>query len=285
MKKLYITLLALTSSLITLAQDFYSENMGVPTGTTTIAAYTTGTAPATFQNSTPISYSGTATVRTTVPSTGYTGASGGGNLFFNVASGVGHYFQIDGLDTSPYGTTEIQLSFGYSTTNTGTQMLVEQSTNGGSSWTPLTYNPNTSTAWTLATVATGQVASSSTLSLRFTNPSTTTVQMRLDDIKLTFISAACSLTVGTPAVACDGPTLAIDNYTTTIPFTGGGTASYVITPTSGTVSGDNPNTVSSGNIVITGVTEGTNINITISGGSCNYTIPVTAPICKHQYNQ
>jgi len=32
------------------AQSVFSENIGTPTGTTTIAAYATGTPPVTFQN-------------------------------------------------------------------------------------------------------------------------------------------------------------------------------------------------------------------------------------------
>ena len=62
MKKIY-SLLLLVISCTSFGQTIYSENFGTPTGTTPIATYATGTAPATFQNTTPIAYSGTADVR------------------------------------------------------------------------------------------------------------------------------------------------------------------------------------------------------------------------------
>lgn len=275
MKKIYALLLTLTVSALSFGQVFYSENMGTPAGTTPIASHT-------FQNSAPIVYSGTGTARTTTPSTGYTGASASGNIFLSTTTGVGHYFQIDGLDTSAYSSADIQLSFGYLTNTTGSnQMVVEHSTNGGTTWTPVTFPQNTTgNTWTLVTVTGGQIPQSATLSLRFTNPATSTVQMRLDDVKLTNVSASCTFAFGTPTTACDAETLTLDTYTATIPFTGAGNATYNINTTSGTVSGDNPTSVAAGNIVITGITEGTNITVTVTGGTCNIGLPVTSPECK-----
>ena len=60
MKKLYVLSLLFLGTLAGFSQTFYSENMGTPSANTTVAAYSTGTAPATFQNTTPISYTGTA---------------------------------------------------------------------------------------------------------------------------------------------------------------------------------------------------------------------------------
>ena len=51
MKKIY-SLLLLVISCTSFGQTIYSENFGTPTGTTPIATYATGTAPATFQNTT-----------------------------------------------------------------------------------------------------------------------------------------------------------------------------------------------------------------------------------------
>ncbi|MFN7015362.1 MAG: T9SS type A sorting domain-containing protein, partial [Bacteroidia bacterium] len=48
----------------------------------------------------------------------------------------------------------------------------------------------------------------------------------------------------------------------------------------GTVGGDNPSTVAAGTITITGVTENTNITVTITGGTCNISRNVTSPACK-----
>ncbi|ESU29723.1 hypothetical protein FLJC2902T_01970 [Flavobacterium limnosediminis JC2902] len=278
MKQIYTLLLTLVVSTLSFGQTFYSENMGVPTGTTAIAAYAAQTAPATFQNSTPIVYSGTGTARAT-SSSSYTGASGGGNIFLTVTSSVGNFFQIDGLNTSSHNAADIQLSFGYLTNATSTHLVVEQSTNGGTNWTPITYTQNTTTSWNLVTVTGGQIPSSATLSLRFTNPSTTSAQMRLDDVKLTNVSSSCSLAPGTPTAVCDANTLTLDTYTATIPYVGAGNATYTINTSTGTVGGDNPTSVAAGNIIINGIPEDTDITVTITGGTCNIVVPITSPHC------
>ena len=265
MKKLYfLFLLAFTS--IGFSQTFYSENMGTPSGTTAIADNV-------FQNSTPITYSGTADVRATAVSSGYTGASGSGNVF--LTSIAGRFLQIDGINSSAYAAGDIQLSFGYLTNNIGTQLVVEQSTDG-TTWTPITFTQNPNTSWNLVTIPGGQIPSSTTLSLRFTQPAT--AQMRIDDIRLTNISASCVLALSGETVACVASTLSLDDYTVTIPYTGGGTASYTIT-TSGIVSGDNPSSVAAGNIIVTFV-ENTAYAINITGGTCNYDVTGNSPECK-----
>jgi len=280
MKKLYILLLLAVAS-VSFGQTIYSENMGVPTATTLIPAYITGTAPATFQNGAPIVYSGTGDVRVTGASTAYSGASGGGNVF--LTSTAGKYFQIDGINTSAYTSANLQMTFGYLTATFATvQVIVEYSTNASAAtptWTPVVFTNNPTAAWTLVAIPGGVLPSSSTLSLRFTQPAVAG-QIRLDDIKVFNFNPACTLVLGTPTGVCDAVTFGIDTYTTTIPFTGGGTAGYVITPSSGTVSGDNPNTVATGNILINGVAEGTNLSVTIVNGVCSYPATLTAPVCK-----
>ncbi|HNP33578.1 MAG TPA: T9SS type A sorting domain-containing protein [Flavobacterium sp.] len=271
MKKIYSLLLLVISS-VSFAQTFYSENMGTPAATTAIASNV-------FQNSTPIVYSGTGDVRITSASSGYTGASGGGNVF--LTGTAGKYFQIDGLNSSAFSGSNIQLLFGYLTASTGTQLVVEYSTDASAAtptWTAVTFTNNTNTSWNLVTVAAGQIPSSTTLSLRFTQPATT--QMRIDDVKLVNFNPSCTLVLGTPTTLCDASTLALDTYTTTIPYTGGGTGSYTITPTSGTVAGDNPGSVAAGNIIINGVTEGTALTVNVVSGVCSYQTNVTAPDCK-----
>lgn len=261
---------------LSFAQTFYSENFGTPTGNTLFPAYTTGTAPATFQNSGAITYTGTGDVRTSAASSGYTGASGNGNVF--LTSTAGRFLQINGLNSSAYLQADLQLSFGHSTGNTAlAQLVVEVSTNG-TVWTPLTFPQNATTAWNLITIAGGQIPSSATLSIRFTQPST--AQMRIDDVKLASVSTSCTLALGTPVVTCSASTLAFDNYSVSIPFTGAGNATYTITPTSGTVSGDNPTSVTAGNILISGITEGTSYAVTITGGTCNFNLNGNSPDCK-----
>jgi len=94
-----------------------------------------------------------------------------------------------------------------------------------------------------------------------------------------FGATPCALTLAAETTACDATTIGIDTYTTTIPFTGGNTASYTLSASNGTISGDNPSTTASGNIIITGVNEGTNITLSISGG-CTISRTISAPECK-----
>lgn len=258
------------------AQTFYSENMGVPTGNTLITNYVTGTAPATFQVGSPVVYSGTGDVRTSLPSSGYTGASGGGNVF--LTSTAGRYFQIDGLNTSAYAVADLQLSFGYLTNSVATQVTLEVSVNGGTTWTPVTFTPNANTNWNLVTINDDQIPSSSTLSIRFTQPAT--AQMRIDDVKLTNVSSTCTISLSPATTACDAITGGIDTYTATIAYTGGGNATYGITATSGTIGGNNPTTTAEGNIIISGIVEGTAVTVTVTGGTCNLEQEVTAIPCK-----
>ena len=75
--------------------------MGNPSGSPTSIASNV------FQSGTPVSFSGTADVRNTTPSSGYSGASGGGNILINNS---GEFFQISGINTSAY--SNVKLSFG-----------------------------------------------------------------------------------------------------------------------------------------------------------------------------
>lgn len=268
MKKIY-SLLFLVVSSVTFAQTFYSESMGTPAATTPIATYTG------FQNPSPIVYSGSGDVRTSSASSGYTGATGSGNVF--LTGTLGKYLQIDGLNTSAHSSANIRLTFGYLTNSITTQLVLEYSTDA-TNWTPITFTNNANTGWNLITILGGVIPSSATLSLRFTQPAT--AQMRLDDIKLSDVNASCTLALGTPTTACDALTLGTDTYTVTIPYTGAGNGTYVITPSSGTVGGDNPTTVAAGNITVSGVTEGTNFSATIVGATCNTTTSATTPECK-----
>jgi hypothetical protein len=265
MKKIY-SLLLLVVSYVSFGQTVYTENMGTPTATTPIATNV-------FQNSAPIVYSGTADVRNTLASSGYTGASAGGNVFINA---VDEYFQIDGINTSAFNTSGLQLSFGINTPTSVTNVLLVDVSTDATNWTPLTYTPS-ATGWTLATITSG-IPSSTTLSIRF--KSTTTAQFRVDDVKVFNLNASCTLVLGIPTTACNDVTQGIDTYTTSITYTGGGSGSYTITPTSGTVAGDNPGTVAAGTILINGVAEGTNLTVNIVSGSCSYQANVTAPQCK-----
>ena len=268
MKKIY-SLLFLVVSFMSFGQVFYSENVGTATGTLTIAANT-------FQNTSPIVYSGDADTRATAVSNTYSGFSAGRNVFFAAAGAK--FFQIDGLNTSAYTSANILLSFGYLTSVITAQMVLEFSTNG-TTWTPISFTNNTTTGWALVAIPGGVLPSSTTLSLRFTAP-VSTGGMRIDDIKLTNFNPSCTLVLGNAVTSCDAVTSGIDTYTTTIPFTGGGVGPYTITTNAGTVSGNNPNSVATGDIIINGVNEGTPLSVTITKGVCTFSANAIAPDCK-----
>lgn len=94
---------------------------------------------------------------------------------------------------------------------------------------------------------------------------------------------ACDLVLGDRDANCDAFTSGIDTYTVTIEFTGGNTSAYVINASTGTIGGDDPATMASGTITITGINEGTNFtytaNNTTTGGSCDLTVNIDSPTC------
>lgn len=185
MKKFYSLFATVIMSVVAFAQTtFYSENMGTPTATTAISANT-------FQNGSPVTYSGTADVRITSASSGYTGASGGGNIFFTGTAGTN--FVISGINTSNY--SNIQMSFGQlKSTNAASNELTVEVSSDGNTWTPLTYTRPTGTGtsnnYILVTPA-GTIPSTANLSIRFTNTNTT--QWRLDDLTLTGTSTTLAV--------------------------------------------------------------------------------------------
>lgn len=275
MKKIYSLAIILLCT-VTFGQTIYSENFGTPTASTLYPAYTTGTAPATFNNASPILYSGSGDVRVSTASSGYIGATGNGNVF--LTNTAGRNLIIEGINTTSTTSANLVLSFGYLTSATATQLTVEQSSDG-TTFTPITFTNNTTTAWTLVTIPGGTLLSTANLRLRFTQPSAT-ASMRLDDVKITNFNPACTLVLAAETTACNATTIAIDTYTATIPFTGGGNATYTITTTTGTIAGNNPTSAATGNILINGIPEGTSPTVSVTGGSCNFTRIIASPECK-----
>ena len=273
MKKIY-SLLLLVVSFTSFGQTIYSENMGTTaSGNPLITAYTG------FQNSSPIVYTGTGDMRTTTASTGaYVGASGSVNVFLSNTT-TAETFQIDGLNTSAYSSANLQLKFGYLANSVANAGLIVETSTDATSWTPLAFTTNTNTSWNLVTIGGGVIPSSTSLSIRFTQPNLA-AQIRIDDVSVSNFNPSCTLALGLETTSCDASTLNLDTYTATIPYTGGGSGSYTITPSSGTVGGDNPASVAAGNIVISGVAEGTALTVNIISGACSYQSNVNSPECK-----
>ena len=99
------------------------------------------------------------------------------------------------------------------------------------------------------------------------------------------VAFPCNLQVGTITTTCDDSTSNIDNYTTEILFSGGGTSNYTLSTTDGvgTISGDDPSTMESGTIIITNVNEGVSFSVSFLGetsnSNCDFTRSITSPSC------
>lgn len=96
-------------------------------------------------------------------------------------------------------------------------------------------------------------------------------------------AAVCDLSLTTTSATCDAVTAGTDTYTATLDFTGGGTSTYTVMADSGTVDltmGD-PSVDASGTITVTGLTEGTDVTITVQdGGLCDLSSMITAAVCE-----
>lgn len=131
-------------------------------------------------------------VRTTTVSTGYTGASGGSNVF--ITNTIGKNFQISSIST--IGKFNLKLSFGAlksTTPSNMSELILEFSTNG-TTYTSLTIpvqptGPGTAVWRLIPPISLPSSADNiSNLRLRWRQTSTTP-QFRIDDIKLTYETA------------------------------------------------------------------------------------------------
>jgi hypothetical protein len=92
----------------------------------------------------------------------------------------------------------------------------------------------------------------------------------------------CPLSLTSTSTTCDAFTAGTDTYTATVDFIGGGTNMYMVSASSGTVdlSMGDPTTDASGTITVTGISEGTDVTITVQdGGICDVNSTVTSPSC------
>ena len=93
-------------------------------------------------------------------------------------------------------------------------------------------------------------------------------------------SSACPISVFVVSVSCDMVTTGVDTYTTTLGFSGGGSAPYTFSSTQGSVSGDDPSSVSEGEIIITGVNEGTDFSYSLTSENCDISNTINSPSCE-----
>ncbi|MBM6498636.1 T9SS type A sorting domain-containing protein [Flavobacterium macrobrachii] len=197
----YQILFILTCFHCSWSQTLFQENMGSPTSTTNI----TGNV---FENTTSLSYSNgeqsnSADVRITNASTGYSGASSGGNIFFS--STVGAYgFSIEGINASSY--TSLSLQFGYRKESSTSHALFSVDYWNGSAWVVLAnsetdlFNESASASakWYLSKVLTLPLeARINGLKIRFVK--TGNKAIRIDDVLLT----ANGTPIDTPSSSSD----------------------------------------------------------------------------------
>jgi hypothetical protein len=154
----------------------FRESIGSTQGGNTSIANTV------FDNTSPIVFSGTADTRTTTPSTDYTGASGGRNVFFST-NGMTH-FLITGIDTSTFQSLSLRFGHYKKHTTANNELAVEVSADG-THWNHLSYNRTTGSGtanWTLISPS-GTIPSTSNLHIRFRQTSNA-FEFRVDDIQL-----------------------------------------------------------------------------------------------------
>ena len=179
---------------------FFSESFGIVSGNTTISTHESNNG---FDND-AATFSGTADIRKTTASAGYTGASGNANVFFT--NTIGRYLLIEGINSSSY--SNISMSLGhYKSTTTGNNELSIQVSSDGNNWNSLTYSRPTGTGtavWLLITPS-GTIPAAQNLRIRFTQTSTGP-QFRIDDIKLTGTAAS------TPTITVNPATLSGFSY-------------------------------------------------------------------------
>ena len=107
MKKIFTILITAVS--LSLSAQIYSENFGTTAPTTT--PYPTVSAFTGYQNSSPITYAGTAEIRQSTPSN-YTGASGVDNVFFQTTVS-NPTLTISGINTSSVNSSNLEMSLGH----------------------------------------------------------------------------------------------------------------------------------------------------------------------------
>lgn len=156
----------------------FTESIGTCCSTTNTAIAST-----TFDNS-GLTFSGAADTRTSTASSGYTGASGGRNVYFTNATSAN--FIISGINTTGY--TSLSISFGHhKATNASSNELAVEVSSDGTTWTALSYSRTTgagTTGWLLIT-PTGTIPATANLRIRFRMTVTTaSTFFRIDDIKL-----------------------------------------------------------------------------------------------------
>jgi hypothetical protein len=185
----------------------FSENIGGPTATTTIAAYTG------WQNNGVLTFSNggvalPADVRNTSASTTYAGASGTGNVFFTATSGI-YGLSIESINAAAFN--NINLQFGYRKESATLHAAFSVEYWDGAAWVVIAntaatlFNEagNAATGWYLSKILSlPPAAQINALKIRFVKSGAASI--RVDDIKLTGQIATPTTTSISPSFATAG---------------------------------------------------------------------------------
>lgn len=222
----------------------FSENMGTPPATILLTNYINGTAPATFQNKGTLTFAqgeqpSPVDIRSTASSTGYSGASGGGNVWFTTTTGA-YGFSIEGINAS--GISNLSLSYGYFKNSAANHATFSVDFWNGLTWTTLANvssnlfneSTNAATGWYAAkTLALPTNAQISGLKIRFVK--TGSLGIRIDDVVLTR-QAAMAPVISVSGSLSSVPTVYGSPSTNPSSFTLSGTnmtAGILVTPPAG----------------------------------------------------
>lgn len=191
----------------------FSENMGTPGDTpVAISTYATGTAPATFENKGTLTFgqgeqTNQGDVRGTMPSSGYAGASGNGNLWLTSTAGA-YGFSIESINAASH--TGLNLAFAYYKSTSTAHASLSVDYWNGIAWVTVAntasalFNESATAAqgWYLAkTLSLPAGAQIGGLKIRFVK--TGSVGVRIDDVKLTGTPATPTLTTSGALAAVD----------------------------------------------------------------------------------
>lgn len=263
----------------------FSETMGNPAGTTSIATHETNNG---FDNDNFFMY-GTGEIRITNMSSGYATASGAANAFLTNTS-AGKYFVISGINTT--GKSNLELSFGvfkFGNASNGSDFSVQVSSDS-LSYSTLTFPalPVGSSTWYYRTAA-GTIPSVPNLRIRFRNEDTLT-QFRIDDVLLKYTNTPV-ITAGGPTTFCQGDSVTLTATAgTNYVWNNGATTQSIKVNTSGNYSVTvdcvpaSPVTVTVNNFTINS-SAGSNGTINPNGVSTNCgtnrTYTITPNTCYH----
>jgi hypothetical protein len=216
---------------------------------------------------------GPVTIRTSNPSSEYTGASGGNNVFFGTNTTGNPVFRVNNINVN--GLTSATLTFGSyrSSTYDNAGLLLSYSSDGNT-WTSVTYTRDAG-SWTLANAV---IPTGGTTTLYLKWEATVGSQYRIDDLALT----------SNGTVIPPGPSSTLTVNPATLEFVAAGeqksfainsNTSWTVTSsetwcTVGTPSGSNDANISVTAVANTGTAR--SATITVSGtGVANQTVLVT----------